>query len=174
MKRFASIDVAIFVALFVAAFALYARTMAPGLLDGDEGEFQTNIYRLGVSHTGYPLFFLLGKLWTLVIPVGEIATRANLFSAFWGALTAGALYIFLRWLTGNRWVALICAGLLIVSRVEWSQAIIPRPYTMNALFVVLVTFFFFLWRAGKVDLIIPRRVEKHTHGFGTHRSRQGN
>jgi len=45
----------------VAAFALYARTLAPGLLDGDEGEFQTNIARLGVSHTGYPLFFLLGN-----------------------------------------------------------------------------------------------------------------
>ena len=155
MKRFASIDAAILVALFVAAFALYARTMAPGLLDGDEGEFQTNIFRLGVSHTGYPLFFLLGKLWTMIIQVGEIATRANLFSVFWGTLTAGALFIFLRWLIGNRWVALIGAGLLIVSRVEWSQAIIPRPYTMNALFVVLVTFFFFLWRAGKVDLIVP-------------------
>ncbi len=141
--------------LFVAAFVLYARTMAPGLLDGDEGEFQTNIYRLGVSHTGYPLFFLLGKLWTLIIPVGEIATRANLFAVFWGALTAAALYIFLHWLIGNRWVALICAGWLVVSRVEWSQAIIPRPYTMNALFVVLVTFFFFLWRAGKVDLLVP-------------------
>lgn len=141
--------------IFVTAFALYAQTMAPGLLDGDEGEFQTNIYRLGVSHTGYPLFFLLGKLWTLMIPVGEIATRANLFSVFWGALTAAGLYIFLHWLIGNRWAALICATWLVVSRVEWSQAIIPRPYTLNALFVVLVTLFFFLWRAGKIDLIVP-------------------
>lgn len=141
--------------IFVAAFALYARTMAPGLLDGDEGEFQTNIYRLGVSHTGYPLFFLLGKLWTLLVPVGEIATRANLFSVFWGALTAVALYLFLHWLIGNRWVALVCTGWLVVSRVEWSQAIIPRPYTMNALFIVLVTFSFFLWRAGKIDLSVP-------------------
>ena len=79
-------------ALFIGAFVLYARTMAPGLLDGDEGEFQTNIYRLGVSHTGYPLFFLLGKLWTLLIPLGTMATRANLFAVLWGAVTVVAIF----------------------------------------------------------------------------------
>src|SRR5512138_3985528 len=89
------------VLLFAASFALYARTMAPGLLDGDEGEFQINIFKLGVSHTGYPTFFLLGKLWTLLVPVGTIATRANLFSAFWGAVTIAAVFLFIRFLTRN-------------------------------------------------------------------------
>lgn len=141
--------------LFIASFALYARTMAPGLLDADEGEFQVNIYKLGVSHTGYPTFFMLGKLWTMLIPVGTIATRANLFSVFWGSLTIAATYGFIRWLTRNHWAGILSALLLLGSRVEWSQAIIPRPYTLNSLFVVLVTFFFFLWRVGKVDLIVP-------------------
>lgn len=141
--------------LFIASFALYARTMAPGLLDADEGEFQVNIYKLGVSHTGYPTFFVLGKLWTMLIPVGTIATRANLFSVFWGALTIVATYVLIRWLTRNHWAGILSALLLLGSRVEWSQAIIPRPYTLNSLFVVLVTFFFFLWRVGKVDLTVP-------------------
>ncbi|MBI3914190.1 MAG: DUF2723 domain-containing protein [Chloroflexi bacterium] len=142
-------------ALFIAAFALYARTVAPGLLDGDEGEFQTNIYKLGVSHTGYPLFFLSAKLWTLVVPVGTIAYRANLFSAFLGALTIGALYPVLRWLTGNRVAAALAAILFAASRVEWSQAVIPRVYTLNSFFSVAVTALFFLWRVGKVNLTIP-------------------
>ncbi len=141
--------------LFIASFALYARTMAPGLLDADEGEFQVNIYKLGVSHTGYPTFFVLGKLWTMLIPVGTIATRANLFSVFWGALTIVATYVLIRWLTRNHWAGILSALLLLGSRVEWSQAIIPRPYTLNSLFVVLVTFCFFLWRVGKVDLTVP-------------------
>lgn len=141
--------------LFIVAFALYARTMAPGLLEADEGEFQINIFRLGVSHTGYPSFFLLGKLWTLLIPIGTVATRANLFSVFWGALAVVALYIFIRFMTQNHWVSVVTALLFIASRVEWSQAIIPRPYTMNSLFVILVTFLFFLWRMGKVDLTVP-------------------
>jgi hypothetical protein len=141
--------------LFAASLALYARTMAPGLLAGDEGEFQTNIYRLGVSHTGYPLFFMLGKLFTLLVPVGTVATRANLYSAVWGALTIAATYVFFQFLTRNRWVAVIAALLLTASRVEWSQAIIPRPYTLNSLFVILIPLFFFLWRIGKVDLTVP-------------------
>jgi hypothetical protein len=145
-------------ALFIVSFALYVRTMAPGLLDGDEGEFQINIYRLGVSHTGYPIFFLLGKLWTLLVPIGTIATRANLFSAFWGALTIATIFAFIYFLTHNRWAAVICALLLTASRVEWSQAIIPRPYTLNSLFVVLVVFSIFLWRIGKMDLTVPAFV----------------
>lgn len=145
----------IMLALFFASFALYVRTMAPGLLEGDEGEFQINIYKLGVSHTGYPLFFLLGKLWTLVVPIGTMATRANLFSVFWGALAVVIVFIFVNWLTSNRWAGIICAILFATSRVEWSQAVIPRVYTMNSFFVVLVTFLFFLWRAGRVDLTVP-------------------
>ena len=125
------------------------------MLDGDEGEFQTNIYKLGVSHTGYPLFFLLGKLWTIIVPVGTIAARANLFAAFWGALAVAAVFIFVKFLTRNRWAAVICALLLAASRVEWSQAVIPRPYTLNAFFVIVVAYLFFLWRAGEVDLTVP-------------------
>ncbi len=140
--------------LFVAALALYVRTVAPGLLDGDEGEFQINVYRLGVSHTGYPLFFLLGKLFTLLVPVGTIATRANLFSAFWGALTIAAAYLIIWILTCNRWAAVVTALLLAASRVEWSQSVIPRPYTLNSLFVVAVPLLLFLWRLGKVDLTV--------------------
>ncbi|MCI0478834.1 MAG: DUF2723 domain-containing protein, partial [Anaerolineales bacterium] len=155
ITHYISFDWLFALALFAAAFALYARTAAPGLLDGDEGEFQTNIARLGVSHTGYPIFFLLGKLWTILIPIGTMATRANLFAAFWGALAVVAIFVFIRFLVGNRWVALLCALLFAVSRVEWSQAIIPRPYTLNSLFVVLVALFFFLWRIGKVDLTVP-------------------
>ena len=154
-SRDGALTIALTLALFIASFALYVRTMAPGLLDGDEGEFQINIYRLGVSHTGYPIFFLLGKLWTLLVPIGTVATRANLFSAFGGALTIAAIFVFTYFLTRNRWAAVICALLFTASRVEWSQAIIPRPYTLNSLFVVLVALFFFLWRIGKVDLTVP-------------------
>ncbi|MBI3537549.1 MAG: DUF2723 domain-containing protein, partial [Chloroflexi bacterium] len=138
-KRAAQIDAAIAIFWGVSALALYARTIAPGLLDGDEGEFQTNIFKLGVSHTGYPLFFLSAKLWTLIVPLGTIALRANMYAAFFGALTIAALYLFLRWLLQNRAAAALAAILFAVSRVEWSQAVIPRVYTLHAFFVVAVT-----------------------------------
>ena len=73
--------------LFIASFVLYIRTLAPSLLFGDSAEFQTIAYTLGMGHpTGYPIYILLAKLFT-IIPVGDVAYRVNLFSAFCAALT---------------------------------------------------------------------------------------
>lgn len=140
------------VSLFLAAFALYARTAAPGVLDGDFGEFQTNAYLLGVSHTGYPLYFLLAKLWTLLIPVGSIALRVNVFSGLFGALTLVMLLVTLRTLGISLIVSLFASALFGVSRVQWSQAVIPDVYTFNSFFIVLVIWLAILWRMGRVPL----------------------
>ena len=49
----------------VAAF-VYVRTVLPGVSFGDWAEAQLNPSRLGIMHpTGYPLFVLLGKVFTL-------------------------------------------------------------------------------------------------------------
>ena len=153
VDRKTSWDAAAVLLLFLAAIALYARTVAPGVLDGDGGEFQTNIYRLGVSHTGYPLYFLLAKLWTLVLPVGSIAYRANLFSSFFGALTVVLIYVTMRVLADSRVAAFFTAALFAVSRVEWSQSVIPRVYTLNSFLIVLVILLALLWRSGRVSLL---------------------
>lgn len=145
-------DVVAALVLFFASFALYARTATPGVLDGDGGEFQTNIYLLGVSHTGYPLYFLLAKLWTLLMPVGSIAYRANVFSCLFGALTLVLLYFTLRTLDLSRVISLGVSVLFGVSRVQWSQAIIPDVYTLNSFFIVLVLWLAILWRLGRVPL----------------------
>lgn len=146
-------DAAFGFALFVASFALYARTVAPGVLDADGGEFQTNIFRLGVSHTGYPLYFLLAKVWTLIFPFGSIAYRANLFSSLFGAITVALVYATMRVLATSRGAAFFTAALFAVSRVEWSQALVPDVYTLNSFFVVLVILLAVLWRAGRISLL---------------------
>lgn len=138
--------------LFFAAFALYARSAAPGVLDGDAGEFQTNIYLLGVSHTGYPLYFMLAKLWTLILPVGSIAYRANVFSGLFGALTLVLIYFTLRTLNFSLLVSLFSSALFAVSRVQWSQSVIPDVYTLNSFFIVLVVWLAILWRMGRLPL----------------------
>lgn len=140
------------VLLFAASFSLYARTMSPGLLDDDGGEFQTNIYRLGVSHTGYPIYFLLAKLWTLVLPIGSFAYRANLFSGLFGALTVVLVYLTMRTLVASRAASFLAGALLAVSRVEWSQSVIPRPYTLNSFFVVLIILLAILWMSKRISL----------------------
>ncbi len=71
--------------LFIASFLLYLSTLAPSVVTifDDSLEFQLVTYQLGIAHpTGYPLYTLLGKLFTLIVPAGNIAYRVNLMSAF--------------------------------------------------------------------------------------------
>ncbi|MEZ4635520.1 MAG: DUF2723 domain-containing protein [Caldilineaceae bacterium] len=139
------------VALLVVAFALgwYARTLAPGLLLGDPGEFQFAAWRFGLAHpTGYPLYLVLGGIWQHLLALFGVdpAFALNLLSTILGALTAGLLYLLMTRLlpTGSwgRLSALFAALLFTLNPTFWSQNIIAEVYALNALLVVAV-----LWAA---------------------------
>src|SRR5215212_5407117 len=99
----------------LSAFALYIRTLAPSLLWGDSAEFQTLSYTLGMTHpSGYMTQIMLGKLFTY-IPVGNIAFRVNLMSAFFGALAVAESYLIVRLLGGWRIAALSASILLTLT-----------------------------------------------------------
>ncbi len=78
----------------LAAGILYLRTLAPGLLFGDAGEFQVAAWTGGLAHpTGYPLYLILGWIWTHLLPLQTPAWRMNLLSALYGALAVGLVYL---------------------------------------------------------------------------------
>ena len=84
--------------VFITCLALYVSTLAPSVvtLFDDSLEFQLVTYQLGIAHpTGYPLYTLVGKLFTL-LPVGNVAYRVNLMSAVFGAATVSLLFLFIR------------------------------------------------------------------------------
>src|SRR5215212_3184652 len=88
--------------LSLVFLALYVRTAAPSVLSGDSAEFQMAAPLLGVPHpTTYPLYVLLGKLATLVIPFGDLAWRVTLVSAGCAALAVALFYAVLRRLTAS-------------------------------------------------------------------------
>jgi hypothetical protein len=127
---------------------IYIRTLAPGLLPGDSGEFQTLATLLGHTHpTGYPVYLAMAKPFTW-LPVGDIAYRINLFSAVMGAATVVGLYLAGRLLTGYRWVALVGALALAVSPTFWSQALIAEVYTPGAAFFVFILVALLWWEAS--------------------------
>jgi 4-amino-4-deoxy-L-arabinose transferase-like glycosyltransferase len=129
------------------SLALHIRTLVPGLLPGDSGEFQTMAILLGHTHpTGYPVYLALAKLLTL-LPIGEIAWRVNLFSALMAALTVAGVYAAGRLLTGHRAVAAASALALAVSPTFWSQAILAEVYTPGAAFLIWILVALLRWDA---------------------------
>ena len=119
--------------------ALYLATLAPGLYTLDSAELAAGAHVLGIVHaTGYPVYLLLLKAWTLLVPVGEIAYRANLFSAVCAVGALVALRRALTALTGAPVAAMAAAALLGVSEPFWSQALRAEVYTLHALFLALI------------------------------------
>src|SRR3989338_6586924 len=81
---------------FSLSFVVYLFTLSPTVGLEDSGEFIAVVASLGVAHpSGYPLYVVLGKLFTLLIPFGDIAWRVNLFSAFCGSVSVSLLSLLL-------------------------------------------------------------------------------
>ncbi len=149
-------DVFIGVLIGAASFGLYLKTLAPTLLMADGAEFQFACYLLGIAHpTGYPLYLILGWLWSHLLPLGDVAYRINLLSAFFAALAAGLMYPLtlniLKMTLGSvprplvRAVAVIATLTLALSRTFWSQAVRAEVYALNSLFVVATLYMLILW-----------------------------
>ena len=143
-------DTALAALLGIGSLVLYVRTLAPGLLYGDSGELQTLVYSLGMTHpTGYPVYVLLGRLFTL-LPLGDPAWRVNLFSAVFGALTVVCAYLIVRLLTGWRLAAATAGLTLAVTPLFWYFSVIAELYVPACAFLSAVLLFLLLWsRTGR-------------------------
>ena len=79
--------------VFLAAMAVYLRTLAPTVPFWDAGEFIAVSKILGIPHPpGTPFYVILGRIATLV-PIGSIAQRVNGLSALSSALAVLLTYL---------------------------------------------------------------------------------
>ncbi len=135
--------------LFLLTFGVFLRGLAPSVatIFDDSLEFPLVVHRLAIAHpTGYPLYILLGKLFSLLNPA-NVAFQLNLMSAFFGALAVAMVYragvAMLPHPTAARragaWLAALMFGL---GPVFFSQATLAEVYTLNAFFIAAM-----LWLA---------------------------
>ena len=160
------VEVAVGFLLGLASFGLYVKMVAPTLLMADPAEFQLACYTLGIAHpTGYPLYLILGWLWSHLLPLGDAAYRVNLLSAAFAASAAGLFYLLVqRVLRGTlqgpseallRAVAVISTFSLALSLTFWSQALRAEVYALNSLFVLLTLFLLLRWSESRT----PRALQ---------------
>ena len=126
------------IALFVISLGLYLGTLAPTVGEADTFEFQVNVVRMAVSHgSGYPLYILLAKLFSLLPVGGSVAYRINLSAAVFGALAVVATYSVARRAQASILASFLASLALGVSFSVWSRAVEAEVYTLN-LFLVSV------------------------------------
>ncbi|MBI5291016.1 MAG: DUF2723 domain-containing protein [Chloroflexi bacterium] len=118
---------------------LYLRTLAPTVGAADTFEFQVNALRLGISHgSGYPLYLIFAKLFSLLPVGGTAAFRINLSAAAFGVAAALAAYAVARTLQASRPAAWIAALSLALSIGLWSRAVEAEVYTLHVALVGVI------------------------------------
>lgn len=132
--------------IFLATFIIYILTLCPTVPPRDSGELITAAYTLGIAHPpGYPLYSILGKLFTF-IPLGSIAWRVNLMSAFFASATVTLAYFFILGLTGSLLAAIIAPLLLAFAPFFWNLAVVAEVFQLNIFFAILTIYLLWLWR----------------------------
>lgn len=147
-------DLLIAGALALATCVLYGTTLLPDVGAGDIAEFQRAAPTLGLSHpTGYPLYMLLGWLWTHLPLGGSVAWRMNLLSAVAAAAANGVLYLCGRMLGQIRVIAAGAALAHATALTFWKQATIAEVYTLAALLQLGLFLCLWRWRLRRGPLI---------------------
>lgn len=143
------------------AFAVYCRTLSPGVGTEDPGEIATVLHTLGIAHpTGYPLYTMLGFLFTHALPGEPDIWKMNLFGA---VLTAFSVYLFHEvfrfFFSGNgrrlfaredsgvdpgsdRFAAAAATVVYSFSAVFWFEAVSVEVYALHLVFLGLTSWFF--------------------------------
>ncbi|MEM1178764.1 MAG: DUF2723 domain-containing protein [Acidobacteriota bacterium] len=130
----------------IISFVIYTLGACRTIYVGDSGELVAAAATFGIPHpSGYPLYVLLGKVWITLVPVGSVAFRMSLMSAFFGALAVAGLFVLCRRTALSIPASLFGAASLAVLPSFWSQATVQRVYTLNAFFAVAVTLLAVEW-----------------------------
>ncbi len=107
-------------AIGLPAYLLFA-TVQRDVAFWDVGELQTVPYIFGVAHpTGFPVFIMLGWLFSHALPVGTVAARISAVSAL-ATVAAGAAAYRVVSLLGAPRLAFIAPLFFVSSDVVWSR-----------------------------------------------------
>lgn len=156
--------------LALVLLVVYTYTLLPGVgYTGDTAKFQFLGKILGTPHpTGYPTYILLNHLFVTLFPLGTVAFRANLLSALFAVAAVLFLWLTMRLLQQKPLANFLAALLFGLTRAFWSQAIVAEVYTLNALFVAAVTYFFLRWHLRRQDRDFFVACLLYALSFGNH------
>jgi hypothetical protein len=142
---------------FLVPLMVYVVTLAPTVTFIDSGELATACYQLNTAHpTGYPLFTLLGRLFTL-IPIFSPIYILNLMSAVFTAVAVAVTFKLLieilnrinsgyKFSVNKNLITYITAfsGSLILafSKTYWDTAESIEVYNLHKIFLSLILYLF--------------------------------
>jgi len=174
------------VAVFAYALVLYLLTVAPTASFWDSGEFIAIANLLEVSHPpGAPFFMLIGRLFSMFVPMAYVALAVNLVSVLASALTVLLAHLIIvrlvrewqgasgTWTTEERIIALsggvIGACSFAVTDSFWFNAVEAEVYALSMLFTAAVVWLILKWREQAQHEEAMLKGGQHPFGLAANR-----
>ncbi len=169
-----------FLLSFAIPFIAYMKTLAPDVFFVDSGELATVCVKLGIAHpTGYPLFTIIGRTFSL-LPFNNEIYILNVLAAFLTAISIAIFFLFAVfliklyiyfWNTERKsslkisldkfqiyFIAFISALILGFSKTWWDTATSIEVYSLHKVFLVLIIFI--LYKAIFNQFLYPAEKDK--------------
>ncbi|HEY1719269.1 MAG TPA: DUF2723 domain-containing protein [Verrucomicrobiae bacterium] len=164
---FRKIDWLVLIVIFAVVWTAYLLTLAPELTLEDSGELCTASYYAGIPHPpGYPFWAIYSWLWTVILPIGNVAWRVEVGESFAAAMACGLVgfmvsrgsSILIEGIDelknmNRQWENVICvvtgivAGLLLgFDRFMWMESVvINRISLFDVPWIMVVALCLFRW-----------------------------
>ena len=156
-------------AALVAAFCYGASLPQRITFGGDCGELASAAWCLGVPHpTGYPLWILLAKACSGLLPCGTVAWRMAALSAACGALAVGLVCWIVVRATDDRPAGLVAASTLLCCGTFGAQATIVEVYALQIALLAALLFGHHEWVKTKDQRWLALIGLGYGFAFGCH------
>ena len=172
--------------LLLVDFIVYFLTLSPAVQFIDSGELAVVCKSLGIAHpTGYPLYTLLGRLFSL-LPLKDIIFRVSFMSLLFICVTNIVLFFILLAIGQNLskrkgelsttgiWSAFLATLIFSFTPTLWSCATSNEVYSLNVLFYTLIILLVLLWRNSRKESVGERifflLIFVYALSFGNHMS----
>ncbi|KAF0106549.1 MAG: hypothetical protein FD147_2496 [Chloroflexi bacterium] len=164
------VDLFILVLIVIIIGFVYYQTLLPGIgYMGDVAKFQFLGKVLGTPHApGYPNYLILNHFFVTIFPFGTLAFKANLLSSFFTLGAAVILYLTMRQISVKPLISFSIVLSFCFAKTVWNQSIIAEVYSLNLLYVSLVTYFLLKWNITKRDRFFYFGCFFYAISFGNH------
>lgn len=142
---FRKIDWLVLVITFAAVWTAYLLTLAPELTLEDCGELCTASFYAGIPHPpGYPFWAIYSWVWTVILPIGNVAWRVEVGESFAAAMACGLVGFMV-----SRGSSMLIEGIEELKKTErhWENAICMVTGVVAGL---MLGFDGFMWKESVV------------------------
>lgn len=131
-----------FIIFLCICFVIYSTHVSTDIVGGDIGDLVTAAYVAGVAHPpGYPLFVLLGHIFTMIpLPV-EPVVKIGYISALSSIVALFFFYAIVLRLTKDRFVSFLTSSVLAFSYLFWFYSEIAEVFSLNTAIALSIFYF---------------------------------